>query len=118
VWRPGTGTVVGRIWDSLGGGNSTTEPAVAATEESADAALNGTTSVTAQDGDVLVCELWRDGTVQGMGTAYTNTVFYDGTTEGSASTNAAYLLFANDVAMFSASTKSLVLHRHRSLIVR
>lgn len=103
VWRPSDGSIVGRIWD--GGGSSTAEPAVAATEESQNTSLNGTTSVVAADGDVIVCEVWRDSTIQAMATAYTNTAFYDGTVEGSASDNAAYLLFANDVAMFTAPAR-------------
>lgn len=108
VWRPGTGAVVGRLsdWNGAVGFNasSTLEPSVAATETTDTAPQNSTTSaVTAAADDVLVLELWRDTTAQTMATAYTNTVFYDGTVEGSATTNAAYLNFTNDVAMSGAA---------------
>jgi hypothetical protein len=102
VWSPGTGALVGNIADWVGLAqrvnlNSTTE---------IDATLTNSSFVssrTASDGDVLVLEVWRDNIAQSMSTAYSNTIFYDGTTEGSATTNAAYLLFANDVAMSGAA---------------
>lgn len=104
VWRPGTGEVVGRMSDWVSpnfDASRTIEPTSAGVETAFtnSPSNGGTTSVTAQDGDVLVLEYWRDDTAQGMATAYTNTAYYDGTTEGSATTNAAYLLFANNVTM-------------------
>jgi hypothetical protein len=99
LWRPGTGAVVSRLQDQLNGTQSRN-----ATTTEADADLGTTSTVaTAQDGDVLVMEFWRDLVVQGMATSYSNTVFYDGTVEGSATDNAAYVLFANDVAMQAAA---------------
>ena len=62
-----------------------------------------TTAVTLQDGDILVFEAW-DSCTQGMSTAYTDTYYYDGTTEDSTTTNAAYLLAPVDLALFTAST--------------
>jgi hypothetical protein len=101
VWRPGTGTVVGRLLDSVSTGllaNGGT------TSEAAGSNSQFSTAVTSQDGDVLVAELWRAVTIQGMATAYTDTVFYDGTVDDSATDNAAFILFANDVTMFTASS--------------
>lgn len=98
LWRPSTGAVVGAIFDS----NHATGallPSPTGTVEADESQTVSSTAQTAQDGDVLVLELWRSHIAQGMATAYTNTIYYDGTTEGSATSNAAYLLFTNDVAM-------------------
>ncbi len=100
VWRPSTGSLVGHIWDGVGGGgggmvvgaNSTTQ-VWSANNNTAD----NTTSVTSQDGDIIVFEWWRYNGVQSMSTAYTNTVFYDGTTEGSATNSATFLNFPNTI---------------------
>jgi hypothetical protein len=96
VWRPGSGTKVGNLWDDVTHGvtgSSTTEIATSGTVPS------GTgTSVVCVAGDVLVYELWS-ANIQSMSTAYTNTIFYDGTTEGSATTNAAYLLSPNALTL-------------------
>lgn len=96
VWRPSNGSVVGRIYDL----NAALSPAAGTSEtDTSISTSTGVSSVTASQGDVLVIELWRNSTVQGMGTSYTNTIFYDGTTEASASTNAAYVNFANAITM-------------------
>ena len=87
VWRPSTGAVVATLLDNPALG--TLEPSTSETNESK--ATASITGVAVNAGDVLVVELWAQNT-QGNTTARTNTVFYDGTTEGSATTNAAYLL--------------------------
>src|SRR5215831_17690509 len=79
VWRPSTGALVGKIMDLP---TSTGTPSAVSTSEviAAAGAFNGTADVVCQDGDVLVCEVWGGGT-QGMATAYTWTLGYDGTTD-------------------------------------
>jgi hypothetical protein len=117
VWRPGSGSLVGRLTDV----NQSSDPSFNFTAETAGNSKTlsaSTTSQTSQDGDVLVLELWRDTASQGMSTAYTNTVFYDGTTEDSTSTNAAYLLFINDVALFTAAAQVPYVNRMPPLIAQ
>ena len=97
VWRPSTGSLVGRIWDKV---SLATEATAAGTQENVSLGTGGTsTSVTSQDQDVLVLEIWRGNVAQGMATAYSNTIYYDGTTEGSTTTNAAYLNFTTPIQM-------------------
>lgn len=74
-WRPSNNTVVGYIYDTdvaVG-----TEPP---TSETGEVNTIVGVGVTIQEGDVLVLEVWRKQT-QSMGTAYTNTIFFDGTTD-------------------------------------
>lgn len=88
VWRPTDGTLVGRFFDKASAGAnfaSSTEVSTTFTFTS------GSTAVTATAGDILCVEIWAQNT-QSMGTAYTNTVFYEGTTNNSATNNAAYIL--------------------------
>ena len=94
AWRPSTGAVVGSlVSDFLA---STGEP----TGTNAQIAINDTTiagtAVDILDGDVLVCEIWRDATVPGA-TGRANTFFYDGTTEASATNCASFLLAPVDI---------------------
>jgi hypothetical protein len=97
VWRPSDGSVVGRIRDLQ---HSGTEPSTS--EVNVNISNGGTsTSVTSQDGDVLILEIWRDSTTQTNSTARTNTIYYDGTTEGSNTNNAAYVNFANTISMYN-----------------
>ncbi len=103
VWRPGTGALVGMLHDNIAIGAM----AASGTGETAGSNSVISASVTAQDGDILVLEVWRNNSAQTMATSYTDTVYYDGTTEDSTTSNAAYLLFANDVALYVAPTKSL-----------
>lgn len=102
VWRPSTGAAVGQPINGI------TRPlsSAAATTAEVNSSLGSagtSTSVTAANGDVLILEIWRNATVQTMGTSYTNTIFYDGTTEASATNNAAFLQFTNDVALASVT---------------
>ena len=98
VWRPSTGAVVGSLIFDLAAA-STIEPSTSETAVT-DATISGG-SVTALSGDILVCEIWRDTTVQGNAIARVNTFFYDGTTEASASTNAAFLQAPANVPLIS-----------------
>lgn len=95
VWRPSTGAVVGRIYDAPGPIGTI---GAVTTEATWSSAASNTSDVTAQDGDILVFELWSDQS-QSMATSYTNTAYYDGTTEGSTANNASYVNFANAITM-------------------
>lgn len=91
VWRPSTGAVVGRIYDSVNstaGGNTTNT-----TQQVGGLGFSGA-AVTSQDGDILVLEVWT-ANAQSMATSYTNTVFYDGTTESSTTNEAAFIEFTS-----------------------
>jgi hypothetical protein len=113
VWRPSTGALVGsRIFDTTAA--STGEPGTSEAAVS-DATISGG-SVTTAAGDILVCEIWRDATTQGNGIARACQFFYDGTTEASTSTNAAFLLAPASIleqsdpvnVLFDASASSSV----------
>jgi hypothetical protein len=86
VFRPSTGATVTVLNDAMT--TTTSEPG--ATETNISQPTSSVSGVAIQEGDVLVLELWTRN-AQGAATAYTNTIFYDGTTESSTSTNAAYL---------------------------
>lgn len=94
VWRPSTGAVVATLLDNptLGA----TEPGT--TETNISQATASITGVAINDGDILVVELWGQNT-QGNTTARTNTIFYDGTTEASITSNAAFLLAPGAITM-------------------
>lgn len=99
VWRPSNGTKVGTVRDSTGTSLGGTEVGTSQTT----VYISGITSsaVTMAAGDVIVVEVWSAIT-QSMATAYTNTIFFDGTTEnitnGSASTNiASFVEFTENV---------------------
>ena len=53
-------------------------------------AAGGANKLTILDGDILVFDI-SDTFTQGMATAYTGTFCYDGTTEASTTTNAAFI---------------------------
>jgi hypothetical protein len=100
VWRPSTGSKVGTIkafTASLGG----TEPTSAAATQTT--YITGITSsgVSYQDGDLIVGEVWSDIT-QGMSTAYTVGLYYDGATaisseNASNTAPASFIEFSEDV---------------------
>jgi hypothetical protein len=90
VWRPSNGTLVGRILDAVTTGVGTS--AGTGETDTTAVALSGTGSnVTASDGDILVVEVWGSVT-QSSTTSRTWSLYYDGTTEGSTASNAAYIL--------------------------
>jgi hypothetical protein len=98
LWRPGTGAFVSEV--------QAAQAQLAATASE----VWGTSTFSSNqqsclDGDILVFEIWRDNAVQTMGTAYTNTFFYDGTTEGSATTPASYVDFANTVMFYTVAAQ-------------
>jgi hypothetical protein len=100
VWRPSTGALVGRIFDGPTAAlSSGFAPGTTQLNLSYSISSSFVTAVTVQVGDVLVLEVWRDNTVQTMGTSYTNTLFYDGTTEASTTNNAAFFSFTNNVTL-------------------
>jgi hypothetical protein len=86
VFRPSNGVMVATLNDAMT--SITTEPGTSETNISQ--STNSISGVAVQEGDVLVLEVWAQNT-QGAKTAYTNRIYYDGTTEGSTSSNAAYL---------------------------
>ncbi len=94
IWRPSTGVVVGRFVDigAMGLGQ-----ALGGTVEAWPGSNSAnTTAVTVLDGDIIVVEVWNNNP-QGMTTSYTDTFYYDGTTEGSSSTAASFIEFANAI---------------------
>lgn len=86
VWRPSTGARVGTLYDSasIGGGDMFDPPT---TETAVSQSFRPLTAVTAITGDILIFELWA-GVPAITGSV---TVYYDGTTEGSSTSNAAVL---------------------------
>ena len=102
VWRPSTGAVVGTFFttsQSLGATGVAAGIAEGLLTPSLGASFGGTTTITCQDGDVLVLELGATCT-QGMGTSYTWTLDYDGTTDGSITSNAAFLVSPTTLTFF------------------
>ncbi len=101
VWRPSTGTTVATLLDNTVLG--TVEPGTTETNiSSATGSING---VAVNDGDILVVELWAQNT-QANATARTNTAYYDGTTEGSTSSNAAFLQLPGAITFYRSTTQS------------
>ena len=97
VWRPGTGAVVGRFFDSIA--SVSASAGTSQTNLTISIASGSTTAVTAAANDILVIEIWRSAGVQSMGTSYTNTLFYDGTTENSTSNDAATITFGTNIVL-------------------
>lgn len=102
LWRPSSGTKIGVIMAV--GTITATEPS---TVETATSGTGTSTSQTAIDGDILVIETWRKSVAQGTSTARTSVSYYDGTTEASASNNAAFVQFANTLAFSVSATAGL-----------
>lgn len=109
VWRPSTGTKVGTLIDTsstgtlIGSATGTTEVTTTGTAS--------TSSVSALAGDVIICEVWSRFT-QSMGTAYTGTFYYDGTTvntgaENTAVTNHASFIELTQNLSFNGDPQSL-----------
>ncbi len=101
VWRPSTGAVVATLLDDPALGS--VEPGTTQTNVSkSTASISG---VAVNDGDILVVELWAENT-QGAATAYANTIFFDGTTEGSTSSNAAFLVAPGGITFYRSTYQS------------
>lgn len=88
VWRTSNGTKVGTILD---GNSSSNFEEASTTETIIEGTFSGSavSSINTND-DVIIFEAWAIVT-QGMATAYTQTYFYDGTTESSTTSNAAHI---------------------------
>lgn len=103
VWRTSNGTLL--TWN--GGSqmrSADTSPGPGLTEPTTSQSVSTggrsfTDFITILDNDVLVVE-WFSNQTQSMATGYTNTVFYDGTTQGSATNIAAYIDFGIDIALY------------------
>lgn len=100
VWRPSTSAVVGYVYDSA----TDVGTKWTAAEVSKSLSLAGS-SVTTQSGDVLVIEAWYDAT-QGNAQAKTNTIFFDGTTEGSATSSASFLSTPQSLGLLFSQSNS------------
>lgn len=79
IWRPSTGALVNQVKDWAGASLGGVKPTAASSEQVNTFSFT-TTARAALNGDVIICEVWAAFT-QSMGTAYTETFFYDGTTE-------------------------------------
>jgi len=93
-------TVVGFIYDS----DTALGAEWGASEDGQVLTFSGA-SVTAQEGDYLVLEFWRHA-IQGMTTAYTQTLYYDGTTDVTDTTSAdaaSYIETPQNLTFFSAN---------------
>jgi hypothetical protein len=99
VWRPSTGAVVATLLDNTTLGS--VEPGT--TETNISSTTGSISGIAVSAGDVLVLELWAQNT-QGNATARTNTIYYDGTTEGSTASNAAFLQAPGGISFSAAPT--------------
>lgn len=97
-WRPSTGAKVGTVANVT----QTTQLEPGTTETARSGTISGS-NVTILDGDVLVVETWGFNT-QGNATARTNTWFYDGTTEASSTSNAAFIQAPADIPLQPVNT--------------
>jgi hypothetical protein len=107
VWRPSTGVIVGTLADNSIGAvaNSIAREPTLASSEQVSTINFSTSAVSAQDGDVVICEIWSYHQ-QAMGSAYVATFYFDGTTENNTenavvSNHASYLLL-NENLTFKA----------------
>ena len=111
VWRPSTGSMVGILFE--GAGTNATEPTSTNTEQvSVSSRTNDNDGVTAQAGDVLICEAWAQFT-QGMNSSYNGTFYYDGTTENTTenagvSNHASFINFSNITVTFQSNKEIAV----------
>lgn len=95
VWRPSTGALVGTLLDS--GGTSLFTSVGTAEFAGSNAFLNGA-GFTCADGDVLVVQLYDNNA---LASGQTHTLYYDGTTEASTTSNASFVNFSVPVTMFT-----------------
>jgi hypothetical protein len=105
VWRPSTGATVGIMHDQVAGYSGTAATATPAFSGGTFSSA-GFTNLTVQDGDVIVLELWRNNTVQGMATSYTNSIFYNGTSATVTTDAAGYFEFPQTL-LFAPKYKNL-----------
>jgi len=106
VWRPSTGAKIGTVKAVLGAFSIVgTEPSSAGSERVWHVSGTSSSAISAQDGDVIIFELYVDFS-QGMSTSYTGNFYYDGTTENttanaSVSNHASYIEFAENLVFQS-----------------
>lgn len=106
AWRPSTGLRVGSGAQNLGAGG--TEPTVASTEQAENGTFgSGQTDVTISDGDILVFEIFSSFT-QSKSSALTDTFYYDGTTEASATSCASFITPNAAITLQTVTAHSLV----------
>ena len=99
MWRPSTGALVWSrgVFTPM---NGAVEPGTSQSVITGTAGINDPR--TWLDGDVLLLEVWIQN-VQSMASPYLNTVFYNGTTESSTTSMAAYFDAAKDLPLFGAT---------------
>ena len=104
VWRPSTGATVATLIDAPSANpaatNGLNEPGT--TETNISSTTASIAGVAIQNGDILVLEIWAHA-VQGNTTVRTDTIYYDGTTEGSTVSNAAFLLAPGAINLASST---------------
>ena len=102
-WRPSIGAMVAMVADINGSPAGTGSGAEVGTSQGwqsgTQTILNG--PITIQNGDVLIVEAYRDLTAQAMGTAYTNTFWYNGASEVSGTDPASFFQLANGVELYT-----------------
>lgn len=110
VWRPSTGAVVGYLIDSASSAGGS-EPDASLTPEVTHIAGIASSAVSAQDGDVIIVEVYsyhnQDSTISRTGTFY-----FDGTTENTTenavvSNHASYIEFA-ETLVFRQTSAAMV----------
>jgi len=104
VWRPSTGTTVATLLDDPQLGVPANEPGT--TETNISSSTGSISGVAVNEGDILVAELWAENT-QGSTTDRTNTIFYDGTTEGSTTSNAVFLRAPGIITFYRSLRQSV-----------
>lgn len=95
VYRPSTGAIVGNLVTFASLTASYVSAEVGTTQTASPVYTLSTSAVSALAGDIVVVELWSVHTPS-MATAYTGTLYFNGTTEGSTTSNAAYVQFAEN----------------------
>lgn len=96
VWRPSTGARIGFLIDNAVAAG--TEPG---TTETALTKTHACNNVAASNGDVVVVEAWSSGTPS-MAASYTENWYYDGTTEASITSCAAFISWPTTTMTFQA----------------
>jgi len=102
VWRPSTGATVATLIDNPT--LATTGPSSSNTETVISNSTGSISGVAVNQGDILVMELWTQAT-QTNTTPHTATVYYDGTTEDSASSDAAFLQAPGTISFYQGTSQ-------------
>lgn len=121
-WRPSTGAIVGTTTNNRVAFTPLAPASTAELTFSVGGSVGGT-DLAISDGDILVFEV-SDQFTQSMATAYTSSFFYDGTTEGSTTNNAAFITPPLALTLFTASASASLVagtpqrslsHRHNTM---